>query len=341
MRRTGFASSLGVFGLVLACGGGGGSGSGGGGGGGMAEITAANAESIASDVLGALSLSAEFSLLGESFGGILPTDATAGADAGNLRGLAEAVRVALAADLDGLPSLPGGGISPTGGSFDPVTEACDGGGSVTFSGSNSGSPDLGPGDRISARFDDCFPDEKSDRIDGTLSLRIVALTGDLDTAYSIVLDLGVDELAFGTGMDSLAMDGGATTEFDNTAPPLLESSAEGERLRFQTGTGNDITLRGFEAVLARDTNDDEFDVVGDARLTSDDWSGEVVYDVTQNLMGDIEVDIPDDGAVLVTGDDTAMRILVLDAVDVRLEVDTDGDDTFETVIMTTWAALGF
>jgi hypothetical protein len=340
MRRTGLASSLGVFGLVVACGGGGGSGSGGGGS--QAEITPANAESIASDVLGALSLSAEYSLLGESFGGILPADANAENDGGSLRGLAEAVRIALAADPgDGLPSLPGGGISPTGGSFGPATEACDGGGTVTFSGSNSGSPDLGPGDRISARFEDCFPDEKSDRIDGTLSLRIVALTGDLDTAYAIVLDIGVEELAFGTGIDSLAMDGGATTEFDNTTPPLLESSAEGERLRFQTGSGNDITLRGFEVVLERDTNDDEFDVVGDGRLTSDDWSGEVVYEVTQNLIGDIEVDMPDDGAVLVTGDGTAMRILVLDAVDVRLEVDTDGDDIFETVIMTTWSTLGF
>ena len=48
---------------------------------------------------------------------------------------------------------------------------------------------------------------------------------------------------------------------------------------------------------------------------------------------------PQTGELLVTGASSSARLIALDAVNVRVEIDSDGDGTVDDVIDTTWAEL--
>jgi hypothetical protein len=50
-------------------------------------------------------------------------------------------------------------------------------------------------------------------------------------------------------------------------------------------------------------------------------------------------DYPDTGELLVEGDSSSARLIAMDNVNVRIEIDADGDGTIDDTIDTTWAEL--
>jgi hypothetical protein len=105
-----------------------------------------------------------------------------------------------------------------------------------------------------------------------------------------------------------------------------------------------VTVRAYETLLEQHTEDYQIEGVDWSRLG---LHGPGRHDITTTLAGvfDVEGDPenPDAGLVLVTGDRTAMEIVVEDATNVTLRLDLDDDGDFDDVpeIMTTWAALEF
>jgi hypothetical protein len=354
MRRHAHVSSAVVLvGLALACGGGG-SGSGGGA---TADITEMNADEIASDVMRGILLSADLSTIGGAIfsGDVLPSATGDAADEAPLRALAGALRIAGSVEAEPLPSLPGGGVSPSA-AFDPFTEPCDAGGTVTLSGNIAGSQPSA-GDRINASFDNCINRDDADQplpvLNGGLSFTIQGLSGNPEALFSLLLALTLNDLTSGNDIDPdrLVTDGSASTSFNNTVPPNAVSAAEGTNLRFERGpsaSGKTLILSSFEVQLTQDTGDDTYEIEGDGQTSSSRFTGDVDYDVTETLEGDAgqtgeTLEHPGDGIVLVEGAASAMRIVVLDETNVDLELDLDGDGMFpETdTISTTWTDLGF
>jgi hypothetical protein len=367
MRRHAHVSSLlAIFATALACGGGGGSA----GGGGQAEITVDNARTAASDVLAALMLTAGVGELGMNLlEEVTPSAAGAQAEPGDpMRALTAALHAASGVAVEPVPGLPGG-VTPAGGGgpFDPITQDCEGGGSFTVSGSVAG-PNPTTGDRVNASFADCALEVGDDPINGRFRYTVLSFTGDPQNLFSMILDLTFED--FGSEGDEIAVeiDGDAETTLSNTASPILLASAEGTSLRFRTEVeGNpdlvsSLTVDGYETIRATETDDGEYELTGDGQVSSSmqpppeppgtDYSGRLAYDVTDSLIGDTSLEVdneeeqlerPGGGQIEVTGDDTAMRIDIVDETEVELFLDLDGDGIFpdDPTIETTWAELGF
>jgi hypothetical protein len=51
------------------------------------------------------------------------------------------------------------------------------------------------------------------------------------------------------------------------------------------------------------------------------------------------VDFPSQGEMRITGKNSSARIIALDNVNVRIEIFSNGSDTPDTIIDTTWLAL--
>jgi hypothetical protein len=64
----------------------------------------------------------------------------------------------------------------------------------------------------------------------------------------------------------------------------------------------------------------------------------VVYSTPVTFEG-FDDGYPHIGELLVTGDDSSLRLVAVDEVNVRIDIDPDGDGTVDTSIETTWSAL--
>ncbi|HEX5068435.1 MAG TPA: hypothetical protein VFY49_20100 [Myxococcota bacterium] len=350
MRRHAHVSSAIVLvGLALACGGGG-SGSGGGA---TADITADNAVAIASDVMDAILSTADLSTIGGGVAqDVFPTTALAAvAEDTPLLAFAAALSVAQAR-VEPLPSLPGG-ISASA-VIDPTTQPCDAGGTVTISGSLAGSQPTA-GDRINAVFLNCVDKDENGvplpALNGGLAFTTQGFSGNLDSLFSLLLALTFDELTSGTGADRFMTDGSASTSFNNAAPPNVVSAVEGTNLRLERGDPAvpadliQLNLNVFEAQLTQNTEDEDYEIEGDGQVSSSKFEGDVDYDVTTTLGGDIDEngarDLPKSGVVLVDGNASSMEIVVVDATTLNLVLDLDGDGVDDLTLVKTWTDLGF
>jgi hypothetical protein len=73
-------------------------------------------------------------------------------------------------------------------------------------------------------------------------------------------------------------------------------------------------------------------------LNSTLLSGVVSYATPVDFEGS-GLDYPDVGEFLVTGSNSSSRLTAIDNVNVRIDIDTDGNGTTDETIDTTWAAL--
>jgi len=338
MRRLCGAALVASIALALACGGGSGSGDGQ-----LAQIQTATAENIARSVMLAFNLTADLSTIGaEVAGGDAMSAASAAA--------ADALRIAAI----GVVPLAAG--SP----FGPITVNCEKDGSVTLTGTVSSPDTLTANDHFSAEFDQC-KELNAGGVDvtfgGPLDFTVVTFSGDLADLFSLTLDLVFCDPDTSSACDrDFSVTGGGTTYtvvgrartvVDSTAPPLLKSSATGSTLALAQGN-NSVALRSFLTTPTQDGAKGTYELTGNGRLASTNFDGdpttddgEVRYEVTTTLEGNTGSP-PDAGVVLVTGANSAMQIVPNpNGTDVALELDLDGNGTFDDdTVMTTWADLG-
>ena len=73
-------------------------------------------------------------------------------------------------------------------------------------------------------------------------------------------------------------------------------------------------------------------------LDSNQLPGDVVYSTETTFQGN-EGEYPNTGVLLVRGDNSSARLVAIDATNVRIEIDTNGDGTVDEIIELTWAEL--
>lgn len=224
--------------------------------------------------------------------------------------------------------------------FGPDVLPCDGNtGTVTVSGDLALPGTLTPGDFFLIQYELC--DEGfGEVIDGTVHLTVRDFLGDiLLGTYQLSMDADVDTLSVATATDTIVGSGDATITLDTTDTPFIEARVAGSVLR-QDSLSSSETLRNYTSAQTFDGNlfPAVYTMSASGTLDSSQLPGDVVYSTETTFQGN-EGQYPSTGVLLVRGDTSSARLVAVDASNVRIEIDTDGDGTADEIIELTWAEL--
>ncbi len=121
--------------------------------------------------------------------------------------------------------------------------------------------------------------------------------------------------------------------------PSVSAQVSGVSLSTQSNTTSE-TLSNFSSAQTVDAGQTPapYSLTSSGTLDSSRLSGVVTYSTPVTFQG-FDTGYPQTGELLVTGDGSSARLIALDAVNVRIEIDSNDDGTVDTVIDTTWAEL--
>ena len=225
-----------------------------------------------------------------------------------------------------------------------ITEDCPLGGTSTFSGEiadpvNPLDPiTLTPGDFFNIIYVAC--DDGFAVIDGSLFYEVDAFNGELASGlYSLTMTATFTDFQVTTDADELVSNGDVSVRIDSRQLPYLEVDVSGSSLTVD-GTTSAVTMTTFASLHAFDSGQDPSPYTQSSFGTIDSTllSGIVSYATPVDFEG-IDADYPSVGEFLVTGSNSSARLTAIDNVNVRIDIDTDGDGTIDETINTTWAEL--
>jgi hypothetical protein len=287
-------------------------------------ITSANAQVVASDSLWA----------GNFFG----------ADLGNLTGLTAAGGRTGANMSAKLVKLASAGVSKTlspvfEATLGPITEACLVSGTVTLTLVYTDLLTITAGDSITLDSVNC-DDGDGQVMDGYLKMTFTAFSGNADTGVFLatvavtVVDLSMDD---GGSMGPVVMDGGFDMVLDTMSLPVTTATTSGDVLSMDVA-GRQLTVVNFMSYQVADQGvfptAYELSVSGGVR--SNRFDGEATSE-TITPFASSGPDFPYAGEMLVTGAaGSTIRVIALDALNVRLEMDYNGDGAVDETVDMTW-----
>jgi hypothetical protein len=221
--------------------------------------------------------------------------------------------------------------------FGPDVQPCLGGtGTVTMSGDIAVPGTLTAGDFFVIEYDFC--DEGAGEVlDGIITLTVRDFSGDLFLGtYLLSMDADIDTLSVATGTDTLIADGDATVTLDTVDAPFVASSVTGTRITQSSNAGTE-TLSSYSSSQTLDGNQDpaEFTMDAAGSLDSSQLPGSVTYSTESTFRGFVPA-YPNEGVLLVRGDSSSARLVVVDDANVRVEIDSNGDGVADDVIDLTW-----
>ena len=262
-------------------------------------------------------------------GGVADIGGAAGLSSATIDGSAIARQAATPEDLalDIVSLIP----------FGPDVEPCLGGtGTVTLSGNIEVPGTLTPGDVFLVEYDLC-DEGQGEIIDGNIELTVRDFSGDLFLGtYLLSMDAVIDTLSIATGTDTLTADGDATITLDTLETPFIETSVSGSSIT-QTSNAGTETLTGYSSSQTLDGNQEPAEYTMDASGTLDSsrLPGTVTYSTEATFRGFVPA-YPREGTLLVRGDNSSARLVVLDDANVRIEIDGNGDGNADNTIDLTW-----
>jgi hypothetical protein len=326
--------------FVAACGGGGGSGGGGdstiaSGAPTGVTITTDNAEAVSAEVVGTVGM-----VEGANTGTGLLTGVAVSTNGGSFNyadfSLAQLDRFAVLSE-QALSSGVVGVVLP------PTPEDCPNGGSVSISGTidDATGTTLSPGDTLSLVFNDC-------NIEGTVftggfDLTIEAISPGFllatpPSAFNLTFSLVLDGLSVTEAGETFSSSGDMTLALSDDGAGNMAATMSGTSLT-ATVAGETKTLSNYTYVLTEDAlGHYTINIMG--TLDSTILGGSVDFITEVDFEGDGEGN-PTVGQLHMssTFDDSQARVIALaDGINVRIDVDTDGNDGYVQT-MSTWAEL--
>jgi hypothetical protein len=225
--------------------------------------------------------------------------------------------------------------------FPAVESACAGGGSTTISGDIADivTFNLSPADFFDVAFDMCN-DGAGTTIDGAVGYVVDAFSGNfLGGIYDLTMTMTVDTLQASTVDDVVTMSGDATTRLDTLLTPAIAAEVSGRTLTVDTNSSSE-SLSDFSSAQTVDAGmpQSPYTMSAAGTLDSSQIDGVVQYSTPTTFEG-FGVDYPHTGVFLVSGGDSSARLTALDNVNVRIEIDSNGDSSIDETINTTWAEL--
>ena len=225
--------------------------------------------------------------------------------------------------------------------FGPTTLPCQVSGSITVSGDLADpiTPTLTEGDVINVDADNC-DDGLGEVLDGQLGFSVDAFEGDLLSGlYNLTMSMTMTDLSVTSAGETLTSSGDATVMLNTLSAPSVSAQVSGSSLTTQTGAITE-TLSNFLSAQSVDAGQTPapYTLSSAGGLDSSRLSGSVEFSTPVTFSG-FDNGYPQTGELLVTGASSSARLIALDAVNVRVEIDSDGDGTVDDVIDTTWAEL--
>ncbi len=318
--------------ILAGCGGG----SGGGNGGGTAAaasapvtITSANAPQVAG-----ASYDNAVGLNGASSGGGVLTGAVtqtgSGFDVGGV--LATALRTAQ-------PLIATGQFSGvTGAVISSNNIACTNGGNFSFSlddVDNSGT--ITSGDTMSISFANC--NEAGSILNGSIALTGLVVTGDITTfPYTLQFTMQMNNLqAQENGLTDIA-NGAATYSESSTDGVVTTSRLSGASVQY-TSAGVTATITAFQIDSTDNAGTGAYTFNVAATVSSPSMGGSATIVTNTTFQGNGSGN-PFVGQAKATGaNNSSVTLTAIDTVNVRLDVDEDGDGVTDSTTNTTWSAL--
>jgi len=244
-----------------------------------------------------------------------------------------------------------GGAGDNGGSFVPIpseTIDCFVSGTQTISGelADPVTPTLTAGDYFQYEYAACN-DGLGVETNGTTRMDVDAFSGDLlSEAFSMTLTLtltNLQETLFEgqstTPTDVVNSHGAVTVSLDVTQQPFFSTGISGNSMTVSNNAGSD-SLTNFATNFTVDTGlfPSPYTTSSSGTLDSTQLAGVVRFSNPVQFEG-LGSDYPNSGEFLVEGLDSRLRLIAVNNIDVRIEIDLGADNTVDDTIVTTWAEL--
>jgi hypothetical protein len=234
---------------------------------------------------------------------------------------------------------------PSGAEF-TETVLCDGGGSMQITTNDvNGNEELDPGDSTSIVATNCV--EFDSTMNGTMVMQVTKYTGDLEgDVFDLGMTMTLTDLSVamaegttvgnGTMVMEMAMTGPHTGSLELTFDPLTMAGSYGgeaySRTMWQFHIAETYALVNNmfhgETVLSG--------TLGSSALASK----AVVLSTLQPMVSVGEDEYPSSGQILATGaSNSKMRMTAQNATTVLIELDANGDDTYESSVSRPWSDL--
>lgn len=223
--------------------------------------------------------------------------------------------------------------------FGPDTFPCQVAGTVTISGDLANPLTLTAGDTINVVSANC-DDGLGEVVDGTLAFTVDSFAGDLLAgAYELTMSMLLSNFQVTTAGDVLTSNGDVAATLDTFAAPLVSAAVSGASLTIDSNSGSE-TLSNYSSAQTVDAGlqPSPYTLDSSGMLDSSALSGTVTYSTPVTFQG-FDTNFPNSGELLISGDNSSARLIAVDDVNVRIEIDTDGNGTVDETIDTTWADL--
>lgn len=226
--------------------------------------------------------------------------------------------------------------------FGPDTVDCGVSGTVTSSGdiADPVTPTLTPGDTISIIFNSC-DDGVGEVLDGAIDYTVDAFSGDLQSGlYQLVMTLQTTAFQVTTAAGQETLNGDATVDLDTRQSPAVTASVTGSSLTTDRVVTTE-TLTDYSTTQTANAGQtpSPYSILASGVLEHTDIDGPVAYS-TPTMFEGFDTNYPSTGLLLITAPEgTFLRLIALDDVNVRLEMDSTGDGSVDSIEDLSWDSL--
>ncbi|SUS06364.1 conserved exported hypothetical protein [uncultured Defluviicoccus sp.] len=226
------------------------------------------------------------------------------------------------------------------------TEACSAGGSIatTFD-DRDNNGDVSAGDVLTAAFAQCRETDDS-RLDGTVVLRVTAVPANTATRVELRGSMSFQQLgaAFGGTTATLAGSVDFSAAVTESAVQMaMTVGADALRIGASSpGYSESVTYEsGMRVTVGQAlTGTQATTFTLDGSFSSQSLGGRITVSTPRAMTQVPTDDYPASGQIVATGaGGSQLRITVLDAAQLRLELDANGDGTFEASQAVAWSSL--
>ena len=196
------------------------------------------------------------------------------------------------------------------------------------------------GDTLTVIAMDCV-DVPGETVNGQIDYDFVLIAGDIlvGPPFEMTIDVTLTDFQVDDSTDTNTANGNATVTLDTLADPDWLVSIDGPILTSDTSTSSN-TLSNFSQTQTVNTAavPTPYTMISSGTVDSTDLDDIVDYSTPVMFEG-LDQAYPYTGEFLVSGDNSSVRLIALDEVNVRLESDFNGDGVVDETTDTTWDAL--
>lgn len=236
------------------------------------------------------------------------------------------------------PLVASGQFSGVTGAVLSSSGTCTGGGNFSFSLDDVDNDSaISTGDTMSLTFSSC--NEGGVVLNGGMALGGLVVSGDITSfPYTLQFTMQMNNLVATENGQSETLNGSLSFSESTTDGVASVGTLSGSSIQYTSG-GVTATITGFQLNTTDDAATGAYTLDISATVSSPSMGGEANL-VTDTQFQGIGTNNPFSGQATITGaNNSRVTLLVIDSVNVRLQIDEDGDGVTDSTIDTTWDAL--